>query len=88
MAKSNTLSFTVPHDLKLKLEAVSHIGHYDSLSEFLRDAIRSLFAQNKELRISVAHHLHKEKKIGMGKAAEMIGENLSETKELFRQREL
>ena len=88
MVKSNTLSFTVPNDIKLKLDAVTHIGHYDSLSEFLRDAIRNHFSNNKDLRISVAHHLFKEKNIGLGKAAEFIGENLEETEKLFKHREI
>ena len=88
MAKSNTISFTVPNDIKLKLEAVTHIGHYDSLSEFLRDAIRSHFNNNRDLRISVAHLLHKNNKIGLGKAAEIVGEPIAETKELFKQREI
>ena len=88
MAKSNTLSFTVPDDIKLKLEAVTHIGHYDSLSEFLRDAIRSHFANNKDLRISVASHLLKSKKIGIGKASEIIGDSLDETEKLLKQRDI
>ncbi len=87
MAKSNTMSFTVPDDIKLKLDAITHIGHYDSLSEFLRDAIRGHFSKNKDLRISVAHYLFKEKKIGLGKASEFIGESLEETEKLFRHRE-
>lgn len=88
MAKSNTLSFTVPKDLKLKLDAVAHIGHYDSMSEFLRDAIRSHLENNKDLKISIAFHLHKQGKIGLGKAAAMIGEPLEVTKELFKLRDI
>lgn len=87
MAKSNTLSFTVPNDLKLKLEAVTHIGHYDSLSEFLRDAIRTLLSNNRDLRISIAHHLHKENKIPLGKAAEIIGDPIHDIKKLFEHME-
>ena len=87
MAKSNTISFTVPDDLKLKLDVISKIGLYDSLSEFLRDAIRQLFAQHKELRISVAYTLFHQKKIGMGKAAEFIGDSIEETTKMFKQRE-
>lgn len=88
MSKSNTLSFTVPDDIKLKLDAITHIGHYDSLSEFLRDAIRTHFTSNKDLRISVAHHLFNERKIGLGKASEIIGESISETEKLFKHREI
>lgn len=88
MAKSNTISFTVPDELKLKLEAITNIGHYDSVSEFLRDAIRTLLSQNQDLRISIAHHLHKEGKIGLGKAAEIVGNSLKDTQELFKHRDI
>ena len=88
MAKSNTLSFTVPEDLKVKLDAIAHIGHYDSMSEFLRDAIRTHLDNNKDLKISIAFHLHKQGKIGLGKAATMIGESLETTRELFKSREI
>jgi len=88
MAKSNTLSFTVPNELKLKLDVITKIGYYDSMSEFLRDAIRTLLSQNKDLRISISYQLFKDKKIGLGKASEIIGENTKETKELFEKREI
>ncbi len=88
MSKSHTISFTVPDDIKLKLDAIVHTGHYDSLSEFLRDAIRTILTQNKDLRMSLAHHLHKEGKIGLGKAAEIIQENLEETEKLLKSREI
>ena len=81
---SNTLSFTVPKELKLKLEGITKTGYYDSLSEFLRDAIRSILSQNKDLRISLAYELYKDKKISLGKASEIIQLNLGEVKTLFK----
>ena len=63
MPKSDTLSFTIPDELKLKLDAMSKIGHYDSMAELLMDAIRKLLTEDKDLHISIAHHLYKEKKI-------------------------
>ena len=87
-AKSNVLSFTVPHDLKLKLEAITKIGYYDSLSEFLRDAIRNLLNKNQDIRIAIAYELYKNKRIPLGKAAEIIGTNIQEANHLFKEREL
>ena len=86
--KSNVLSFTVPHDLKLKLGAVTKIGYYDSLSEFLRDAIRNQLNKNQDIRIAIAFELHKDKKISLGKAAEIICTSIGEAKHLFKEREL
>jgi Arc/MetJ-type ribon-helix-helix transcriptional regulator len=88
MATSNTLSFTVPNDLKIKLEGITKTGYYDSLSEFLRDAIRSTLTQNKDLRIALAFELYKQEKITLGKAAEIIQESPEEVKALFKAREL
>ena len=69
---SNTLSFTVPNDLKLKLDGITKTGYYDSLSEFLRDAIRGILDKNIDLRISLAFELYQNNKISLGKAAEDI----------------
>jgi len=86
--KSNVLSFTVPHDIKLKLEAVTKIGYYDSLSEFLRDAIRNQLNKNQDIRIAIAYELHKSKKISLGRAAEIMGTTIQEANHLFKEREL
>lgn len=88
MATSNTLSFTVPDDLKLKLDGITKTGYYDSLSEFLRDSIRNLLSQNKDLRISLAFELYKNKKISLGKAAEIIQITPKEVEALFKAREI
>ena len=88
MANSTTLSFTVPKELKLKLDAITSIGYYDSLSEFLRDAIRHLLDNRKDLRIALAFELYKKESISLGKAAEIIGSSVEETKELFKEREI
>lgn len=88
MAKSNTLSFTVPNELKLKLEAITKIGYYDSLSEFLRDAIRNLLTKNKDLRLAIAFELFKNKKITLGKAAEITHLPINEIKQHFKEHEI
>ena len=88
MAKSNTLSFTVPDELKLKLDAITKIGYYDSLSEFLRDAIRNILTKNKDLRLAIAFELFKNKKISLGKASEITHLPLTEIKQHFKEREI
>jgi Arc/MetJ-type ribon-helix-helix transcriptional regulator len=88
MAKSNTLSFTVPDELKLKLDAITKIGYYDSLSEFLRDAIRNILTKNKDLRLAIGFELYKNKRITLGKAAEITHLSLNEIKQHFKEREI
>jgi Arc/MetJ-type ribon-helix-helix transcriptional regulator len=85
--KSSTVfTFTVPSELKMVLEAAQKIGYYDSLSEFLRDSIRQMLKNNKDLRISIAYELYNQKKICIGKAAELIQTSIAETQELFKNR--
>jgi len=88
MPRSHTLSFTIPNELKLKLDAITKTGYYDSLSEFLRDAIRNLLNKNKDLRIAIAYELYKTKKISLGKAAEITHMSINEIKQHFKEREL
>jgi len=84
--KSTVFTFTVPKEIKIILEAAQTTGYYDSLSEFLRDTIRTTLKEKKDLRIAIAYELYIQKKIGIGKAAEITQYSLEETKELFTQR--
>ena len=86
--KATTLSFTVPPELKHKLEAVARTGYYDSVSEFLRDAIRTILEERKDLRIAMAYELYKAKKVPLGKAAEILEVSPGEAIEFFKDREL
>ena len=83
---SETLSFTVPETLRLELGAISKTGYYDSTSEFLRDAMRTLLAARKDLRISIACILYDERKISLGKAVEIADIGYEEMKRLLAQR--
>ncbi len=83
---STVFTFTVPSELKMLLEAAQKIGYYDSLSEFLRDSVRFTLENKKNLRIAIAYELYSEKKISIGKAAEIIKTSIDETKEIFEDR--
>jgi len=84
--KSETLSFTVPEVLRLELGAIPKTGYYDSTSEFLRDAMRTLLASRKDLRISIALVLYKEGKISLGKAVEIADSNYAEMKRILAEK--
>ena len=83
VAKSETMSFTVPKTLRLELGAIPETGYYDSVSEFLRDAMRTILAARKDLRIAVATVLYKEGKISLGKAVEIANVNYDEMKKIL-----
>ncbi len=77
------MSFTVPKTLRLELGAIPETGYYDSVSEFLRDAMRNILAARKDLRIAVATVLYKEGKISLGKAVEIANVNYEEMKKIL-----
>ncbi len=82
--KSNVLSITVPKEIKLLLEGIAASGYYDSISEFIRDAIRDFLKENKDLRIALTFQLHKANKITLGKAAEILRVSTKEAQEMMR----
>ena len=84
--KSETLSFTVPEVLRMELGAVSKTGYYDSTSEFLRDAMRTLLASRKDLRIAIASVLYKEGTISLGKAVEIADVHYEDMKKILAEK--
>ena len=82
-AKSETLSFTVPKTLRLELGAIPETGYYDSVSEFLRDAMRTILSARKDLRIAIATVLYKEGRVSLGKAVEIADVNYEEMKKIL-----
>ena len=53
------------------IEAGGRIGSYRSEDEFVRDAIDTLLAANKNLRIDLAVDLYEQEKVSLGRAAEI-----------------
>ena len=84
--KSETLSFTVPEMLRLELGAIPKTGYYDSTSEFLRDAMRTLLAARKDLRIALASVLYRDGKVSLGKAVEIADVGYEEMKKMLVER--
>jgi predicted HTH domain antitoxin len=83
LATSETVSFTAPPTLKMELSAIPETGYYDSTSEFLRDAMRTILAARKDLRIAIASVLYKDGKISLGKAVEIADVNYEEMKKIL-----
>ncbi len=83
MKKSSIVTFTVPSEIKMILEAAQKIGYYDSLSEFIRDSIRYTLENKKHLRIAIAYELYTKQQISLGKASEILQTSISEAKEIL-----
>lgn len=70
------------------IEAGGRIGSYRSKDEFMRDAINTLLAANKELRLELAVELYEEEKISLGRAAEIADLNYEEMKDKLFERDI
>lgn len=86
IATSETISFTAPPTLRMELSAIPETGYYDSTSEFLRDAMRTLLSTRKDLRIAIASVLYKTGKISLGKAVEIADVDYEEMKKILVER--
>ena len=81
---SQIVTFTVPPEVKELLESVSFTGYYESLSQFLRDAIRLHLNTHPELRTLLVFHRYKAKKISIGKASVALGSSIEQTEMMFK----
>lgn len=77
-------ALTVSMDRKIK--ALVKGGYYSSELEVVKDAMRSLFRENTELKVNAAIELYKENEISLSKAAEMVGVTTIEFKEILGKR--
>jgi predicted HTH domain antitoxin len=68
------------------LEAISKTGLYKNETEFLEDAVRTLLAARRDVRIEVACYLYDAGEISIGKACEIVGVDIEEMKEIFHKR--
>ncbi|MCX9013712.1 MAG: UPF0175 family protein [Candidatus Methanoperedens sp.] len=69
-----------------KIKALVKGGYYSSELEVVKDAMRSLFRENTELKVNAAIELYKENEISLSKAAEMVGVTTIEFKEILGKR--
>ncbi len=77
-----TLSISVDR----KVKALVNAGYYSSELDVIKDAIRSLFRENAELKVNAAIELYKEEEVSLSKAAEMAGVTTIEFKDLLGKR--
>jgi predicted HTH domain antitoxin len=74
-----TTTIEFPEQLKAELEVIPKTGYYTSTSEFLKDAIKTIHAARKDLRVSIAIELYK-KGYSLGRAAEIADVDYEEMK--------
>src|SRR3990170_2724667 len=74
--------------IRKEIQIVPKIGFYESEDEFIREAINTLMAARKDLRIAVASELYKNDEISFGKACEIASLNIEEMKEVLHKRKI
>lgn len=72
--------------LKKELEIIPNTGFYESEEEFVSDAINTLLAARKDLRVSIACELYKKGVVSFGKACEVAYLNIEEMKEVLHEK--
>ncbi|MFW6083479.1 MAG: UPF0175 family protein [Thermoplasmatota archaeon] len=86
MSKAKRVSMTLPDIIKREVDAIPETGYYDSRSEFLRDAIRTLLRKRPELRVALACKLYEKGEISLGRAMEIAEEDIESMKEILESR--
>ena len=59
---------------------------YKNEDEFIKEAVNTLLAARKDLRVSIACELYKKEEISLGKACEIASLNIEEIKEELHKR--
>jgi len=76
------ITIEFPEQLNAELEVIPKTGYYTSTSEFLKDAIKTILAARKDLRISIAIELYKTG-YSLGRVAEIADLDYEVMKELL-----
>ena len=69
--------------MKKELGVISKTGLYRDEEEFIKEAVNTLLAARKDLRLSIACELYKKGEISLGKACEIASLNIEEMKEVL-----
>ena len=70
----------------MELKVIPSTGFYKTEEEFIKEAINTLLATRKDLRITIACELYKRGEISFGKACEIASLNIEEMKEILYKR--
>ena len=79
-------SIFLPKILKEEADALVRKGYYSSRSDVFKNALRFLMQNKADLRVAAAIEMFKEKRISLGKAAELAGVSVIEFKDILADR--
>jgi Arc/MetJ-type ribon-helix-helix transcriptional regulator len=76
-------SYNLPELVKKEIDALVKAGYYSSKSDVVKDALRTLLSEKKNLRLAAAVELYKRNELSLGKAAEIADIGVIEFKEVL-----
>ena len=76
-------SYNLPELVKKEIDALVKAGYYSSKSDVVKDALRTLLSEKKNLRLAAAVELYRRDELSLGKAAEVADIGIIEFKEVL-----
>lgn len=83
---SQAETFSLPEIMSSEISALVRAGFYSSKSDVAKDALRCLFENKPNLKVTAAVELYKEGKISLGRGAEIAEMSTSDFKEVLAER--
>jgi predicted HTH domain antitoxin len=72
--------------IEKEIKIIPSTGLYKSGDEFLEDAVNTLLAARKDVRVAIACELYKLGEISLGKACEIASVDIEEMKEILHKK--
>ncbi len=72
--------------IEKEIKIIPSTGLYKSGDEFLKDAVNTLLAARKDVRVAIACELYKLGEISLGKACEIASVDIEEMKEILHKK--
>jgi len=69
--------------IEKEMRIIPDTGLYKSSDEFLRDAVNTLLAARKDVRVAIAIELYKRNEVSFGRACEIASVDIEEMKEIL-----
>jgi predicted HTH domain antitoxin len=81
--RKERIEITIPEALEEGFDVIPVTGLYESVAEFTAEALKTLWAARKDLRIEVACRLYAQGDISIGKACEMAEVDIERFKQIL-----
>jgi Arc/MetJ-type ribon-helix-helix transcriptional regulator len=78
-------SYNLPEIVKKEIDELVKSGYYSSKSDVVKDALRYMLSNKKNLRLAAAVGLYKKGEVTLGKAAEIADVDIIEFKEKLKE---